>query len=65
LGPLRPFFLAVATAGQVWTWQLYFQVEPHFRERSFNMTVASSVLTVSLTFLPELLYLRLHWLDVY
>jgi len=52
LGPARPFFIGTAVTGQVWMWS---RIEKP--QEQIPQAVASTVLVVSMTFLPEFLYL--------
>lgn len=54
MGPLRPFFMAFATISQVWQWVSIQKVE------QYPQAVASLVLTLLLTFLPEILYIYVY-----
>lgn len=55
MGPLRPFFIAVTTISQLWQWISIQKVE------QYPQAFASLVLTTWLTFLPEILYIYVHF----
>jgi len=55
MGPLRPFFMAFATISQLWQWVSIQKVV------QYPQAVTSLVLTLLLTFLPEILYIYVHW----
>eukprot|EP00943_MAST-04B_sp_MAST-4B-sp1_P007617 g7617.t1 len=59
LGPLRPFFVSVVTITQAWQ---FISIE---KQEQYLRAYISLAVTCALTFLPDILYLHVHYKDNY